>query len=195
MDKCLQREVYSTRWRFNIARQAWSFPAHSHRPRKGGQAFRVRCPPLLGGGGWGRFAEEVPNCLVAFFDTRSETTLIDTYQKQGVITCIPKDKKPKQFINYWRPISLLNTAYKIAASHISNRSKAVLPNIIHQDHKGFMKVRYIGEHIILLYVLLYTERENVPGLLQTIDVEKAFDSVSWSFIQKALGFFKLRSRY
>ena len=72
----------------------------------------------------------------------------------------------------------------------------VLPNIIHEDQKGFMKGRYIGENVRILYdVLLYTERGNIPGLLLTIDFEKAFDSVAWSFVQKALDLFYLRSRY
>jgi hypothetical protein len=35
----------------------------------------------------------------------------------------------------------------------------------------------------------YTEEENIPGLLLLIDFEKAFDSISWSFIQKTLQFF------
>jgi hypothetical protein len=35
----------------------------------------------------------------------------------------------------------------------------------------------------------YTECENIPGLLLMIDFEKAFDSVSWSFLHKALEFF------
>ena len=36
----------------------------------------------------------------------------------------------------------------------------------------------------------YTEEENIPGLFLLIDFEKAFDSVSWSFIQKSLQFFR-----
>ena len=66
----------------------------------------------------------------------------------------------------------------------------MLPNIIHEDQKGFMTGRYIGENIRLLYdVLLYTEKENIPGLLLMIDFEKAFGSVALPFIQKALDFF------
>ena len=34
----------------------------------------------------------------------------------------------------------------------------------------------------------HTEQKNIPGLLLLIDFEKAFDSLSWSFIQKALTF-------
>ena len=37
--------------------------------------------------------------------------------------------------------------------------------------------------------MVYTENENIPGLLVLIDFEKAFDSMSWSFIYKVLQFF------
>lgn len=42
-------------------------------------------------------------------------------QTQGLITCIPKGNKPKKNLKNWRPISLLNTSYKIGASAIANR--------------------------------------------------------------------------
>ena len=78
-------------------------------------------------------------------------------QKEGIITSIPKECKPKQFLRNWRPITLLNTSYKIASSCIAARIKTVLPKIIHNDQKGFMKGRYIGENLRLLYdVLVYT---------------------------------------
>ena len=38
----------------------------------------------------------------------------------------------------------------------------------------------------------YTETHNIPGLLVLVDFEKAFDSLSWSFIEKALEIFNLR---
>ena len=37
-------------------------------------------------------------------------------------------------------------------------------------------------------MLQHTEQYDIPGLLLLIDFEKAFDSLSWSFIQKALKF-------
>ena len=38
-------------------------------------------------------------------------------------------------------------------------------------------------------ILHYTEEKNIPGLLLLIDFEKAFDSLSWSFINKVLKLF------
>ena len=106
-------------------------------------------------------------------------------QKQGIITCIPKEGKDKQFIKNWRPITLLNTAYKIASACIAQRLKSVLPTIISEHQRGFLPGRYIGENIRLVYdTLLHTERNKIPGLLLLIDYEKAFDTIAWSFIKK-----------
>ena len=51
-----------------------------------------------------------------FYDDQLSVT-----QRQGVIICIPKDDRPKQYIKNWRPISLLNTSYKIASPCIAGR--------------------------------------------------------------------------
>ena len=108
-------------------------------------------------------------------------------QRQGIITCIPKEGKEKRFIQNWRPITVLNNIYKIAASCIAGRIKTVLPKLIHEDQKGFVKGRFIGDNIRLMYdAIFYSELHNVPGLLLTIDFEKAFDCVAWSFIEKTL---------
>ena len=110
-------------------------------------------------------------------------------QRQGIITCIPKENKPKQFLKNWRPLTLLDTVYKIASGAIANRIKLVIDKLIDKDQTGFIKGRYIGENTRLVYDLMkHTEQKNIPGLLLLIDFEKAFDSLSWSFIQKALTF-------
>ena len=116
---------------------------------------------------------------------------LSSTQKEGVITCIPKANKNKQYIKNWRPISLFNVSYKLASACIANRLKKILPCLIHNDQTGFIAGRYIGENIRTLYDLFkYTEKQKIPGLLLLIDFEKAFDSVAWSFINKVLNFFK-----
>ena len=81
-------------------------------------------------------------------------------QKQGIITCIPREGKPRHLLKNWRPISLLNTAYKIASANLANRLKLMIPKIIHSDRKSFMK-EVISENIRLPYnILLYGNRKN-----------------------------------
>ena len=111
-------------------------------------------------------------------------------QKQGIITCIPKSNKDRNLLKNWRPISLLNVTYKMASACIANRIKSVLDNIIHENQKGFIGGRFIGENIRLIYDILFeTKDQNIPGLLLSIDFENAFDTVSWGFIEKCLGYF------
>jgi hypothetical protein len=98
-------------------------------------------------------------------------------QLYGIITCIPKPGKPRSLLGNWRPITLLNTSYKQASSCIAERIKLVLDKIIHDDQKGFIPGRFIGENTRLIYDIMHeTEINDIPGLLMLIDFEKAFDS-------------------
>ena len=100
-------------------------------------------------------------------------------QRQGVITCIPKPYNSRHLLKNWRPISLLNVIYKIAASVIANHIKTVLDKVVHEDKKGFISGRFIGENVRLIYDILYeTKQTDIPGLLLSIDFQQAFDSVS-----------------
>ena len=109
-------------------------------------------------------------------------------QKLGIITCLPKPDENRQYL--WRPISLLNVIYKLASSVIANRIKSVLNKIIHEDQKSFISGRFFGENIRLINDILYeTKRQGLPGLILSIDFEKAFDTVSWKFINKTLAYY------
>lgn len=111
-------------------------------------------------------------------------------QKLGIITLIPKGNKPRNFLSNWRPISLLNVTYKLASATIAHRIQKVLPYIISKDQKGFMSDRFIGENIRTIYDILHiSECEKIPGLILLLDFEKAFDSVSHSFLFKVLDIF------
>lgn len=112
---------------------------------------------------------------------------LSTTQKQGVIICVPKGDKSKEYIKNWRPISLLNVVYKIGSSSIANRIKQILPTLISEDQTGFMANRYMGDNIRLIYDLInYLNVKSLPGLLLSVDFEKAFDSLNWSFMFKVL---------
>lgn len=65
----------------------------------------------------------------------------------GIMTCLPKAEKQKQFLKNWRPISLLNVVYKVASGCIANRIKSLLDKLINKDQTGLIKGRFIGENI------------------------------------------------
>ena len=116
---------------------------------------------------------------------------LSSTQKEGIIICIPKSDKEKDLIKNWRPISLINVAYKIGSTCIANRLKVVLPSLINEDQTGFVANRFIGDNIRLIYDLIsYLNCENLPGLLLCLDFEKAFDSLDWRFMDNVLCAFK-----
>ena len=67
-------------------------------------------------------------------------------QKRGIITCIPKGDKPREYLKNWRPITLLTADYKLLTTVMANRMKKVLNKIISSDQRGFLKDRYMEEN-------------------------------------------------
>ena len=57
---------------------------------------------------------------------------------------ILKDNKPKKILKNWRPLTLLDTVYKIASGTIENSIKLVIDKIISKDQTCFIRGRYIG---------------------------------------------------
>ncbi|MGI9312030.1 MAG: RNA-directed DNA polymerase, partial [Alphaproteobacteria bacterium] len=115
---------------------------------------------------------------------------LSSEQCRAIIKLIPKPGKDPLCVKNWRPISLLNVDYKIAAKCIANRIKGVIKSVIHVDQTGFIKGRYIGESIRTILDLIDICRDqSISSFMLFIDFEKAFDSVSWYFIDKGLAAF------
>ena len=111
-------------------------------------------------------------------------------QTIGIISLLPKGEKPKQFLENWRPITLQNSIYKLMSSVIANRINLVLPSIIHNDQSGFVNGRYIGDCIRNTFdIMQWAKCKKKTGLLLLIDFHKAFDSISFKYIDKSLHFF------
>ena len=135
---------------------------------------------------WNTIKPYLINSLNYSFQQKNLTEL----QKQGIITLLPKSGKDITLLDNWRPISLLNVDYKIATKAIANRIKPVLQNIIEPSQTGFIKGRYIGENIRLLFEILDDiESHDKPAILFFSDFEKAFDSVNHDFIFNCLKHF------
>ena len=135
------------------------------------------------------FWNDVSTFLIDALNMSFSKGYLSISQRRGLITLLPKKNKPRQYLKNWRPITLLNCDYKIAAKSIATRLKKVLPYLINNDQTGFLKGRFIGENIRLINsVIDYAEKQNIPGLLLFVDFEKAFDTLEWTFVEKTFPF-------
>ena len=108
-------------------------------------------------------------------------------QRRSVINLIPKPNKDVRMLKNWRPLSLLNTDYKILAKTLASRLQLVITKLVKPDQTGCIRGRYIGENIrTILDLIEYTTLNNIPGYMVMIDFEKAFDSVSWPYLFSTL---------
>ena len=133
------------------------------------------------------FWDYVKQNVIANINYGFEKRQLSICQRRGIITLVPKKDKPTNLLGNLRPISLLNTDYKIATKAIAKRLEAVLPLLINADQTGYIKGRYIGENVRLISdIISYTAAKNLPGLAVFLDFEKAFDSIEWNFLFKVL---------
>ena len=117
-------------------------------------------------------------------------------QRRGLISLVPKKDKDRQFLKNWRPIALLTTDYKLIAKCLASRIVQVIDKLIACDQTGYIKGRYIGENIRTVQDMIsYLKFKNESGILLLIDFEKAFDTVRWSFIDKALKTFNFGNSF
>ena len=142
------------------------------------------------------FWKEIADDVVSNINYAFEKGELFICQKRGVITLLPKKGKPPNSINNLRPISLLNTDYKIASKALAKRLEKVLPDVIYQNQTGYVKKRYIGENIGLISdVLNFTKIKNKPGAAIFVDFKKAFDSIKWDYLSKVLDIFNFKDDF
>ena len=135
---------------------------------------------------WNDISDLVMNSINAALKEKT----LSCEQKRGIIRLIPKKDKDLTLIKNWRPISLLNTDYKLITHVLANRLQNVLPNIISKDQSGYLKSRNISVSIRSIFdIIQNTKSNNSSALLAFIDFEKAFDKLNWIFLQKALAKF------
>ena len=94
-------------------------------------------------------------------------------QRLGIIALIPKSDKDQRFITNWRPLTLLETFYKLISATLANRMKPVLDKIIGQQQMAYIPGRYIAECTRNTYDLFnYAKVNNLPGMMLMIEFEK-----------------------
>ena len=134
---------------------------------------------------------ELQSSVVNSFNYAFQNGSLSISPKRGIISLIPKIKnknKDKTIFENLRPVSFLNVDYKILTKVLAKGVEKVLPELINPDQTGYVKGRYIGENIITLIqdLMFYTDKENLPGIAVFLDFRKAFDTIEWHYLKRAL---------
>ena len=136
------------------------------------------------------FWDEIKNILFLSLQESIDSGYLSPSQRIGVLTIIPKPKPPSELVHIknWRPITLLNTDYKIFTHAIKNRLLESVPFIIDRVQSGFQAGKSTCDNLILMCLALehFQDNESEEGLILEIDFEKAFDSVEHKFVTHTL---------
>ena len=132
------------------------------------------------------FWQDLGDVLVLVLNERFHTGILTDSQPEGLLRLLYK-KDDRRLVKNWRPISLLNTDYKLASKVITERLKRVMQSIVHKDQTCGVVGRSIFSNLQLIRDMLdMIDKTNETGILVTLDQEKAFDRVDHDFLKRVL---------
>lgn len=105
-----------------------------------------------------------------------------------LIALIPKVINP-ELASQFRPISLCNVGYKVITKVMSNIIKSIFQRFVGQHQSSFVPNRQITDNIAIYQEVLHSirlKKGDKGFMLMKIDLEKAYDRLSWRFIHETL---------
>ena len=84
------------------------------------------------------FFPQIKEVLLNAINYSFKTGRLHESALRGIINLIPKQGRDVRFLKHLRPISLLNTDYKLIEKMLANRIKPCLEHIINEDQKAFL---------------------------------------------------------
>ncbi len=105
----------------------------------------------------------------------------------GVISILYKNKGSRLKLENYRPLSLLNTDYKILTKVFANRIKKIVGSIISPSQAYSIPGRDITDTVCTIRdVVDSMGKDGEGGLILCMDLNKAFDRVEHSFIEQVM---------
>ena len=133
-----------------------------------------------------KFWDVIGADLVSVLNSCLDSGSLSLSQRRGVISLSFK-KGDRLDPRNWRPITLLNVDYKLAARVIAGRLLKVIHFVVDKDQTCGVPGRFIGENVALLRdVVEYASSSGTPIAVLSLDQEKAFDRVDWGFMRSTL---------
>ena len=139
--------------------------------------------------------ENAINALFKVIQDIEKHGIYDENFTKGIMYPLYKKKDRRKIENY-RPITLLNTDYKIYTKTLATRLGKVCPRIIHPDQAGFVPGRSIYDHTSLTTTIIeLAELEGINGCILSLDQEKAYDKIAHDYLYKVLKKFKFPTSF
>jgi hypothetical protein len=102
------------------------------------------------------------------------------------ITLIPK-KEGAVYVKDYRPISLVHSFARLITKVLANRLAGRLHELVSLNQSAFIKGRSIQDNFLLVQqTARFLHLQKQAHILLKIEITKAFDSVSWSFLLEVL---------
>ena len=139
---------------------------------------------------------DLKNLICDSFNYSFQENTLSQNQSKGILNLIPKPEKDLRYLSNWRPVSLLNTDYKILTKTLAIRLQKVISKIVDPDQVGYIKKRFIGTNIRILFdIMTHMSLTNIEAYIALIDFEKAFDSIEWNFLLETLTVFNFGENF
>jgi mannosylglycoprotein endo-beta-mannosidase len=105
---------------------------------------------------------------------------------RALITLIPKKPEAIESTDF-RPISLVHSFAKLFSKVVANRLRSRLGEMVSMNQSAFIKHRSLHDNFVLVRQVArkINSRRNT-GVLLKLDLARAFDSLSWSFLFEVL---------
>ena len=92
---------------------------------------------------------------------------------------IPK-KGGAEELEDFRQISLVGGLYKLLAKVLANRLKLVVGEVVSENQDAFIQGKQVLDAVLISSEAVDSRlKNNNPGLLLKLDIEKAHDHVNW----------------
>lgn len=130
--------------------------------------------------------DDISSDIFSFVSESVHTAHIEAELNISKVALLPKSEDRSRVQNF-RPISLLNTLYKIVAKVYANQMKPLLHHWILPSQTGFVPNMCILDNIFLAFEAIEWTLENKQELsMILLDFEKAYDRVNWTFLRHTM---------